>query len=89
MSWGYNVPVLYTIKTMFNIKNCNKKTHIQISTADTELKGELGSHMPRATNPECPKYWTHAQQLLSISAATKEARTKDLACCKEDPKWRS
>lgn len=56
MSWGYNVPVLYTIKTMFNIKNCNKKTHIQISTADTELKGELGSHMPRATNPECPKY---------------------------------
>ena len=25
MTWGYNVPVLYTIKTTFNIKNCNKK----------------------------------------------------------------
>lgn len=25
MFWGYNVSVLYTIKTMFNIKNSNKK----------------------------------------------------------------
>ena len=25
MFWGYNVPLLYTIKTMFNIKNSNKK----------------------------------------------------------------